>query len=53
MAGMGLKDLAEHSGVNIRQIQRMELGESDAGNLTARNFLSLAKALGVEPETLI
>lgn len=30
-AGLTQKQLAERSGVNIRQIQRVELGESDAG----------------------
>ncbi len=52
-AGMSQAGLAAASGVNIRQIQRVELGESEAGNLTARNLLALADALGVDPHDLI
>lgn len=52
-AGLGQKDLADLSGVNVRYIQNVELGASEAGNMTARNLLSLAKALGVEPDNLI
>lgn len=52
-AGLTAAKLAEISGVGIRQIQRVELGESEAGNLTARNLLALADALGVDPRELI
>lgn len=52
-AGLTQKQLSEASGVNVRQIQRVELGESDAGNLTARNLLALADVLGVDPRELI
>lgn len=51
--GLTQKQLAERSGVNIRQIQRVELGESDAGNLTARNLLAIADALGADPRALL
>lgn len=50
--GMGQKELSELSGVYLRQIQRVEWGESEAGNLTARNILALADALGVDPREL-
>lgn len=61
---MGLRDirkargltqiqLAELSGVNARQIQRVEIGESDMGNVTLRNALALAKALNVPVEALL
>lgn len=50
--GMGQKELSERSGVYLRQIQRVEWGESEAGNLTARNILALADALGVDPREL-
>lgn len=53
MAGMTQAQLAEKSGVNIRQIQRVELGEAEAGNLTAKNLLSIADALGVDVRDLI
>lgn len=52
-AGLTLKQLSEASGVNVRQIQRVELGESEEGNLTARNLLALADALGVDARELI
>lgn len=53
MAGLTQMELAEKSGVNSRQIQRIEIGESDAGNLTSRNLLALADALGVDPHDLM
>ncbi len=52
-AGLSIKELSEASGVNIRQIQRVELGESEASNLTAKNLLALADALEVDPKSLI
>lgn len=52
-AGWTQQQLADASGVNIRQIQRVELGSSDAGNLTARNLLAIADALGIDPHDLI
>ncbi len=51
--GMGQGELATASGVNVRQIQRVELGEAEAGNLTAKNLLAIADALGVDPRELI
>lgn len=52
-AGMEQKDLAAASGVNVRQIQRVEWGEAEAGNLTARNLLAIADAIGVDAHDLI
>lgn len=53
MAGLTQTDLAVKSGVNRRQIQRVELGEADAGNLTARNLIAISDVLGVNPKDLI
>lgn len=53
MAELTQAELAKKSGVNIRQIQRVELGEAEAGNLTARNLLSIADALGVDVRELL
>lgn len=53
MAGMTQAQLAEASGVNIRQIQRVELGEAEAGNLTAKNLIAIADALGVDARDLL
>lgn len=52
-ANMTQKDLAEKSGVQAKLIQNVELGKSEAGNMTARNIVAIAKALGVSPESLI
>lgn len=53
MTDMTQASLAKKSGVNIRQIQRVELGEADAGNLTARNLIAIADVLVVNPKDLI
>ena len=53
MANMTQAELAKKSGVNIRQIQRVELGESDAGNLTAKNLIAIAEVLCVTPKAII
>lgn len=52
-ACMSQQQLSEASGVNVRQIQRVELGEAEPGNLTAKNLLALADALCVDPRELI
>lgn len=52
-ARMTQQQLADESGVNIRQIQRLESGESLAGNLTAKNLIAIADVLGVDPHILI
>lgn len=51
--GLTQKQLADISGVNSRQIQRIESGSSKAENLTLKNALALAKALEIRPEDLI
>lgn len=53
MADMTQAELAKKSGVNIRQIQRVELGEAEAGNLTAKNLLAIADVLGVDAKSLL
>lgn len=53
MARMSIKELAEKSGVNMRLIQNVELGTSEAGNMAAKNLLALADAVGVEPRELL
>lgn len=51
--GLTQMKLADLSGVNIRQIRRVELGTSDAGNMSARNLLAIADVLGVDPRYLL
>lgn len=52
-AGLTQKQLADAAGVNIRLVQKVEGGEAAPGNLTAKNLLALADALGVDPHDLI
>lgn len=52
-AGLTQQQLADISGVNVRQIRRVELGESRAGNMTAVNLQAIADALGVDIRDLI
>ena len=52
-AGLTQQQLAKLSGVNSRQIQKVEAGEIKAGNMTASNLLAIADALGVDPRELI
>lgn len=51
--GMTQRELAEKSGVNIRQIQKYESGEYDAGNMTLKNALAIAGALECEAKDLL
>lgn len=53
MAGVTQTELAAKSGVNIRQIQRVEIGEAEAGNLTAKNLIAIADALDVDARELL
>ena len=53
MAQMSIKELAEKSGVNMRLIQNVELGSSEAGNMAARNLIALADALDVDVKLLL
>ena len=52
-AGLTTAELAERSGVNVRAIQKVESGEAQAGNMTARNILAIADTLDVDIRELI
>jgi ribosome-binding protein aMBF1 (putative translation factor) len=52
-AGMTQKELSEKSGVNIRQIQKAESGESSLKNMAAKNVIAIADALGIDPHELM
>lgn len=52
-AGLGQKELAEASGVGIRQIQSFESGEREIANASLKNAIALADALGVHPRELL
>lgn len=51
--GMTQTALAEASGVNPRQIQKIESGDILAENVTARNLIAIADALGVDIKDLL
>ena len=53
MAQMSIKELSEKSGVNMRLIQNIELGSSEAGNMAARNLIALADVLDVDAKLLL
>lgn len=48
-----LRQLSDLSGVSVTQIQAVETGKSDPGNMSARNLLAIAKALDANPFELI
>lgn len=52
-AGLTQRQLADLAGINIRQVQKIENGETLAANTTAKNLLALADALGVDPHALL
>lgn len=52
-AGLTQKRLADLAGINIRQIQKLEAGEILIENLSAKNFMALADALGLDPHELL
>lgn len=51
--GLALRELAEASGVSMRQIQSLESGAIMAENISLKNALRLADALGIHPRELI
>lgn len=51
--GLTQLELSRRSGVNPRQIRRIETGEAKIGNITLANATALAHALGVGIEDLI
>lgn len=52
-ANLTQKQLSELSGVNIRQIQRIESGDSEMGNVTLDNAVKIADALKVNVKDLL
>jgi transcriptional regulator with XRE-family HTH domain len=52
-AGITQAQLAAASGINLRQLQKIEAGEIKLGNVTLTNAVALARALGIAAEDLI
>ena len=53
LCGMTQKELAEKSGVNIRQIQKYESGEYSLNNMTAKTADTISHALGCSIDDLV
>lgn len=53
LCGMTQKELAEKSGVNIRQIQKYESGEYALDNMTAKTADAISNALGCSIDDLV
>jgi transcriptional regulator with XRE-family HTH domain len=51
--GLTLKQLAELSGVHYMKIHQIETGKIKPENITLRNAIKLAEALGCTPEELL
>lgn len=52
-AGLTQKALADASGINLRQIQKIEAGEIRIENVTLGNAKKLAGAFGIQIEELL
>lgn len=46
-------DLANRAGLNIRQIQKIENGEAQTGNITLKTMQAIAQALNAKIDDLI
>lgn len=52
-AGLTQIELSQKLGVSSSQIQKLEYGKIKLENITAKNFMALARALNVKPEDLL
>ena len=48
-ANLTQRQLAAQTGINIRQIQKVEAGDIKLSNLTAINYLRLCRVLDLDP----
>lgn len=51
-AGLTQKQLADQTGINVRQIQKVESGDIKLSNLTAGNYIALCQALDLDPNMI-
>lgn len=51
--GITQKELADKTGINLRQIQKYESGEYDTENMTLKNAVAFAEALGCDVKDLL
>lgn len=52
-SGMTQAELSKKSGIYIRQIQKVESGEIETGNMAAKTLFALADTLGVDISELL
>ena len=52
-SGMTQAELSKKSGIYIRQIQKVESGEIETGNMAAKTLFAIADALGVDISELL
>lgn len=52
-AGLTQQQLADLTGINVRQIRKIESGEIKISNLTAANYIALCQALALDPMRLL
>lgn len=52
-SGMTQAELSKKSGIYIRQIQKVESGEIETGNMAAKTLFALAAALGADARELL
>lgn len=52
-SGMTQAELSKRSGIYIRQIQKVESGEIETGNMAAKTLFALADALGADARELL
>lgn len=53
LRGLTQSELANITGMSLRQMQKIETGESRLDRMTSGNFLAMAKALNIDPFELI
>lgn len=49
--GLTQKKLSKLTGINIRQIQKVEAGDIKVANLTVANYIRLCRVLHLDPQT--
>lgn len=52
-AGLTQKQLAEAAGLHWRIVQKVENGEAEAANMTAKSLLAIADALEIDLHSLL
>lgn len=52
-AGLTQRKLAEEAGVNMSLIAKLEGGVYNPGNITARSYMGICDALGIDPHDFL